>query len=110
MRLSKMRQDCFCLHSRHYRRQRCHVRLLHRLQASEMFEQSTGRRLAYTRNFAQFSGPVADLAALAVESHGEAMGLVADHLHQVENWRMVVEHDWIVFLSENVDDLFALGD
>src|SRR5882762_10998476 len=45
-----------------------------------------------------------------MERHGEAMSFIADHLNQMEHRRMMVEHDRIVFLSVDVDDLFALGD
>src|SRR5579862_9545868 len=38
------------------------------------------------------------------------MRFVTDALHQMEHGRAAVEHDGIVFLSIEVDDLFALGD
>src|SRR5208283_5318417 len=45
-----------------------------------------------------------------MEGYGEAMGFVADHLHQVQDGRMMVENYRVVFLSVDVDDLFSLGD
>ena len=58
----------------------------------------------------QIAGAVAHLAALAVKGHRETMGFVAHDLHQMQHRRMMVEHDRIIFLSENVDDFFAFGD
>jgi hypothetical protein len=55
----------------------------------------SGRRrvvFAYAGDFSQFGGAVADVAALAVEGDGEAVCFVASHLHQVEHWKMMVEH------------------
>ena len=62
-------------------RQRGPVRLLYGLQAAEMFQQAAGGGFADAGNFSQLGGAVADLAALAMESYGEAVRFVADHLH-----------------------------
>src|SRR5450759_5912044 len=75
-----------------------------------MFEQTARGRFADAGNFSSLGGAVADLAALAMEGYGEAMRFVADHLHQMQDGRMMVENDGIVLLSVNVDDLFSLRD
>ena len=105
-----MLQDRFGLRLRHHRRERRDIRLLHRLQAAEMFQQSARGAFADAGDFAQFSGAVADLAALAMESYGEAVGFVADELDQMQDRRVMVEDDRFAFLSVDVDDFFALGD
>ena len=45
-----------------------------------------------------------------MEGYGEAMGFVADHLHQMQDGRMMVENDGVVLLSVDVDDFFSLSD
>src|SRR5207237_3749762 len=60
-------------------------------------------------NFAQFRGAVANLAALAVEGHSEAMGFVSNKLDQVKHRVVVIECDRIIFLSTDINNLFALG-
>ena len=92
------------------RGERGDIGLLDGLQAAEMFEQSSCCRFADAGNLAQFGGAVADLPTLAVESHCKAVGFVADLLHQMQHGRMMVEHDGIIFLSIDVDDLFSFGD
>src|SRR3954452_6616158 len=86
------------------------VGVLDGLQAAEMLEQATGGALADAGNFAEFGGTVANLAALAMEGDGEAMGFVADELHEVQNGIVMIEDDGIIFLSADVNDFFALGD
>src|SRR5207248_4218562 len=85
------------------------IRLLHCLQTAEVFEQPAGGALAYSGNLAEFSGAVAHLAAFAVEGHGEAVSFIADELYQVQNGRMVIEGDRVIFLAADIDDFFALG-
>ena len=53
---------------------------------------------------------VALLAALSVKREGEAMGFVADQLHQVQHRRVMIEGERIVLLPEHVDDFFAFRD
>ncbi len=84
--------------------------MLYGLQAAEVFEQTARGGFADAGDFAQLGGAVANLAALAMEGHGEAMGFVADLLHQMQDGRMMVEHDGIVFLSVDVNDLFSFRD
>lgn len=80
---SKMFEDSFGLRSGHDRRQGRYVGLLYSLQAAEMLQQAAGSGFAYAGNFPQLGGSVADLAALAMEGYGEAMGFVADLLYQM---------------------------
>jgi hypothetical protein len=97
------------LRPRHHRRKGSSVGLLDRLQAPEVLQQAACSRLADAWHFAQFGGPVAHLAAFAVESYSEAVSFVAHHLNDVQNRRTPVEHDGFMFLSENVDNLFPFG-
>ena len=92
-----MLQDSFGLVARHYCREGRDIGLLNGLQAAEVFEKAAGGALADAGNFAEFGGAVANLAALAMEGHGEAMGFVADELDQVQHGIVVIEHDRIVF-------------
>ncbi len=45
-----------------------------------------------------------------MEGYSKAMRFVADHLHQMQYGRMMVENDGLIFLPEDVDDFFALRD
>src|SRR5260370_40567111 len=105
-----MLQDGRGLRLADYRSQRRRVCLLDGAQRSEMFQQTLPGACADAGYFEQFRAAIAHLATLAMERHGEAMGFVADDLHQMQNWRMMVERHRFVFLSEDVDDFFALGD
>jgi hypothetical protein len=105
-----MFEDGFGLRLGYYCREGGYVGLLYGLQAAEMFEQAAGGGFAYAGDFSQLGGAVADLAALAMEGYGEAMGFVADHLHQMQDGRMMVENYGVVFLSMDIDDFFSLGD
>jgi hypothetical protein len=91
-------------------RQGSYVRLFYRLQAAKVFEETACGGFSDSWNLAQFGGAVADLAALAMEGYSEAVGFVANHLHQMQDGRMMVENDRIIFLAVDVDDLFSLGD
>ena len=53
---------------------------------------------------------IAYLATFAVERDGKAVCFVADGLHYVQNWGVMVEDDGLILLSMNVDDLFAFSD
>src|SRR5208282_2951346 len=105
-----MFEDGFGLGFGHHCRQRRYVGLLHGLQAAEMLQETTGGRFAYAGDFSQFGDSVSDLAALAMKGYGEAMGFIANLLHQMQDGRMMVEHDGVVFLSVNVNDFFSLSD
>ena len=84
--------------------------MFHGLHAAEVFEQAAGRVLAYSGDFAELGGAVAHLAAFAVESHGEAVGFIADELYQVQNGLMVIKGDRVVFLPADINYVFPLGD
>ena len=105
-----MAQDGLCLRFGQDGAEGGGVSLLDGADAAEMLEQTLAGAFADAGDFQQFGFAVAHLAALAMESDGEAVGFVADHLHQVQHGRVAVEHDGIVFLAEDVDDLFFLGD
>src|SRR5260370_16364910 len=49
-------------------------------------------------------------AAVAVESYGKAVGLIADLLDQMEDRRMMFQADRLILLPEDVDDFLLLGD
>src|ERR1019366_9246678 len=105
-----MFEDGFGLWLGYYCREGGYVGLLYGFQAAQGVEQAAGGGFAYAGDFSQFGGAVADLAALAMEGYGEAMGFVADHLHQMQDGRMMVENYGVVFLSMDIDDFFSLGD
>src|ERR1017187_6290735 len=105
-----MFEDGFGLWLGYYCREGGYVGLLFGLPGAEGFEEGAGGGFAYAGGFSQCGGAVADLAALAMEGYGEAMGFVADHLHQMQDGRMMVENYGVVFLSIDIDDFFSLGD
>ena len=78
--------------------------------AAEVGEEALARGRAYAGDVVEFAGAVAHFAAFAVVADRETMRLVADLLDDVEDGRAAVEDDGIVFLTVDVDDLFALGD
>lgn len=78
--------------------------------AAEVLEQALSGAGAYAGDGVEFAFAVADFAAFAVVGDGEAVGLVADLLDEVEDGGAAIEDDGVVFLAVNVDDLFAFGD
>ena len=77
--------NSLCLRSRDNRRQSRGVGLLYRLNAAEVFQESASGSLSDARNFEEFCGAVAHLAALAVKSYSETVRLVANELDQVQD-------------------------
>jgi len=53
---------------------------------------------------------LAGCAALAMKGDCETMGFVADLLNEVQNRGVAIQGDGVVFLAENVEDFFLLGD
>ena len=49
-------------------------------------------------------------AAFSVEGDSKAVRLIADLLDEVQDWRVVVENDGLIFLTENVKNFFFLRD
>ena len=49
-------------------------------------------------------------AALPVKTHRESVRFVANLLDQVKDRGMVLQPDGLIFLTEDVDDFFLLGD
>src|ERR1700690_323423 len=45
-----------------------------------------------------------------MEGYRKTVGLVANELNQMQDRRMVIKHDRIIFLPVDVDDFLALGD
>ena len=80
---AKVFEDGLGLGPGNYSGQGGHIRLLHGLQAAEMFEQAAGGGFSYAGDFSELGCPVSNLAALAMEGYGKAMGFVANHLDQV---------------------------
>ena len=78
--------------------------------AAEVFDEARAGARAYAGDGEQFGLAVAYLAALAVVGYGEAVALVADLLHEMEDGGAAVEHHGFVLLTVDVDDLFAFGD
>lgn len=65
---------------------------------------------ADARDVFEFGVQRAFRAALSVEADGEAMGFVADLLHQMQDRRVVIEAHGLVLLSQDVENFFLLGD
>src|SRR5664279_1888364 len=86
------------------------VRLAYRLDAAEMAQQALHGLLADAGNFQQFVGAVANLAAFAVEGNGKTVSFIANELHDVQDGRVVVDTDGLVFTAIDVDDLFPFRD
>ena len=94
--------DGLCLDAGYNRRERRCVGLFDGLQAAEVFEEAASGALAHAGNLQEFRGAVTHLAALAVESHGEAVSFVADELDQVQHRRVMIERDRILLLPVDV--------
>jgi len=45
-----------------------------------------------------------------MKGHREAVGFVANLLDQLQHGRVTVKNDRFIFLAENVEDFFLLGD
>ena len=75
-----------------------------------MLEEALAGDGAYAGDVVELAGAVAHLAALAVVGDGEAVGLVADLLDDMEDGRAAVEDDGVVLLAVDVDDLFFFCD
>ncbi len=84
--------------------------LLDAADGAEVLEQALAGAGADAGDGVELGVAVADFAAFAVVGDGEAMALVADLLDEMEDGGAAVEDDGVVFLAEDVDDLFALGD
>ncbi len=78
--------------------------------AAEVLDEAVAGDGADAGDVVEFAGAVAHLATLAVVGDGEAVAFVADFLDDVEDGAAAVEDDGVVFLSVDVDDLFAFGD
>src|SRR5690348_1261840 len=76
--------------------------------APETFEQLPRRLFADSRDGGERRLDAAPGPALPVESHGEAMSLVSNLLDQVQDRRMMVQPDRLVFSPVNVQNLFLL--
>ncbi len=84
--------------------------LLDAADRAEMGNEAFAGGVADAGDAEEFGVAVAHFAALSVVGDGEAVGFVADALNEVEDGRAAVEHDRVVFLAVNVDDLFFFGD
>src|SRR5260370_38315951 len=45
-----------------------------------------------------------------MKGHGKTMGLISDLLNQMQDRRMAFQDDRLIFLAEDVEDFFFLGD
>ncbi len=84
--------------------------LLDAADGAEVLEEALAGAGADAGDGVELGVAVADLAAFAVVGDGEAVALVADLLDEMEDGGAAVEDDGVVFLAEDVDDLFAFGD
>src|ERR1700722_4905976 len=75
-----------------------------------MLEQSARSGFPHPGYFSQFSGSVTDLPPLAMEGYRKTMGFVSDHLNQMQDGRMMIQNNGVIFLSVDVDDFFSFCD
>src|SRR5579859_64781 len=78
--------------------------------AAEFAEKTLGGFWSYAGNFEERGSGLTFGAALAMESDGETMSLVANLLNQMQDGRMPIENDGFVFLAKDVENFFFLGD
>ena len=78
-------------------------------QAAEVRDQSIASLRAHAGNGQQVRLAIPYLPSLAVVGHSEAVGLIANPLHQVQYRGSPVEHDRLIFLPVDIDDLLSLG-
>ena len=79
-------------------------------EAAEVFEKALASACAYAGDAEEFGVAVAHFAALAVVGDGEAVGLVANALDEVQDRGAAFEDYGVVLLAVEVDDFFTLGD
>ena len=48
-------------------------------------------------------------SALPVESDGKAVGFIADLLDQMQDRRMMLQDNGLIFLTQDIEDFFFLG-
>ncbi len=78
--------------------------------APEFAQEFLGGTRTDAGNFAQGRLGLALAATEPVEGNGEAVGLVANLLDEVEDWGVAVEYAGFVFLAENIENFFFFGD
>ena len=83
---------------------------LHARRAAEMAEQLLRGALADAGHVQQRGLALTRAAAAAMEGDSKAMRFVADELDELENGRMAVELNRVLFLAEDVEDFLAFGD
>src|SRR5712692_350529 len=98
------------LDARDHARQLLEARLAQVRDAAKLPQQLLRRALADPGDVRQLAVQVAARAALAVETDGKAVGLIADLLDEMENGRMPLQQDRLVLLPEDVDHFFFFRD
>src|ERR1700761_8215480 len=96
--------------SRNHRSEGLEAGILHRAQATEVGDKPVAGLWTNTGNSQQIRFAVAYLTPLAMVGDGEAVGLIPNLLHQVQDGRTPVQHDGLVLLPIEINDLLPLGD
>ena len=78
--------------------------------AAETAQEFLSRTVTNSGDFGKGSAEAGLGAALTVEGDREAMSFVANLLDQMQHRRMMVEDHGLIFTTENVENLFFLGD
>src|SRR5580692_12319641 len=66
--------------------------------------------VAHAGNFRERSANAAGRPTLPVKSDRETVGLIADLLDQMENGRVMIEHNRFMLASEHIENFFFLRD
>ena len=109
-RISKLIQDFLCILSRNKAAQFFHASPLYVGDAPKFLQQFLSRLCAHAGDFAQGSLRLPLSPPLPVKRHRKPVGLVANLLNEVEDRRMPLQYDRLIFLSENVKNFFFFRD
>src|SRR5713101_7300445 len=105
-----MRQNPFCDSRRNHTAQSFYPSALQVGDAAEFAQQLLNRSRADSGDIAKRGLGLPLAATLAMEGHREAMCFVANLLNQMQHRRMAIENAGLVFLAENVKNLFLFRD
>lgn len=105
-----MRKHAFCAFPRDDFAQAFNSRAANIGDAAKFTEKTLCGLRADTGNFKKHGTGLAFGPALTVECDGESVSFVADLLDEMEDWRMAVKNNRLVFLAVYVKDFLFFGD